>query len=63
MPNINEINNIPDYAMEYRWWVVRFIDKEYWFWGAWNDYAKALEVSMNLEESTIFENNYFTQES
>ena len=50
------INNVPDYAKDYKWIVARFEDGEYWFWGAWNDESKALEIASNIENATVFEN-------
>ena len=42
------INNLPSYASEYEFIVVRFVDGEPWFWGAWHDYEKAVQASMEL---------------
>lgn len=51
-----KINNIPTYAKEYKWIVARLEDSEYWFWGAWNDEKKALEIADKLENAAVYEN-------
>ena len=42
------INNLPTYANEYKYIVVRRVDGELWFWGAWNDRNKANEVALEI---------------
>ena len=37
-----KINNLPDYAAEYKFIVYRVVDGEKWFWGAYNDYGRAM---------------------
>lgn len=42
------INNLPTYANEYKYIVVRRVDGELWFWGAWNDRDKANEIASEI---------------
>lgn len=42
------INNLPAYANEYKYIVVRRVDGEFWFWGAWNDCNRANEVAIEI---------------
>lgn len=44
------VNNIPEYAYEYKWWVVTKVDGEYWFFGAYTTEQRAIEV-VNLENA------------
>ena len=39
------INNQPEYANHYEFIVVRVVDGEYWFWGAYDDGYKAGTVA------------------
>ena len=43
-----EINNVPEYAKKYPFWVARIADNELWFYGAYSDWEKALEVSQQI---------------
>ena len=38
---MTKINNLPTYANEYKYIVVREIDGEWWFYGAYNEGSKA----------------------
>ena len=49
--NEYKINNLPQYATERKYIVVRKVDGEYWFYGAWDDRHTANEVA--LEEGGI----------
>lgn len=40
-----KINNLPDYATEYKFIVYRVVDGEKWFYGAYNDYGRAMYVA------------------
>lgn len=42
------INNVPAYAEKYLFIVAREVEGEFWFWGAWNDEAKADEVAEEI---------------
>lgn len=46
---MKNINNLPDYVKEYRYIVANEIDGELWFWGAWNDKAKANTVANEID--------------
>lgn len=37
-----KINNVSDYAWDYKYIVARKCDGEYWFWGAYNEFDRAL---------------------
>ena len=47
------INNLPTYANEYKYIVVRRVDEELWFWGAWNDRNKANEVALEISGEVV----------
>ncbi len=47
------INNLPNYANDYRYIVARRVDGELWFYGAWNDADKANEVALEIGGETI----------
>ena len=40
-----KVNDVPDYAKDSNYWVVRECDGEYWFWGAWNDRERADHIA------------------
>lgn len=42
------IQNVPEYAKNYKYIVVRRVDGELYFWGAWNDRNKAKEVAIEI---------------
>lgn len=43
------INNMPAYAVNYRFIVYRVVDGEKWFYGAYNDYMRAHEVAAMID--------------
>ena len=43
------IKNMPTYAANYKYIVYRTIDNENWFYGAYNDYNKAIEVAIAID--------------
>lgn len=51
------INNVPDYASEYKYIVARRVGEELWFWGAWNDYERANEVALEIGGEVIKNDN------
>lgn len=44
-----EINNLPDYAIRYRYIVARYDCGELWFWGAYDDEDEAREAAVEQE--------------
>ena len=42
---MTHINNLPDYAKDYDFIVVRFCDNEFWFWGAYETFNRAQNVA------------------
>lgn len=53
---VKNVNNVPNYAHDYRYWVVRAVEGELWFWGAWNDENRANEVAAELFNGAIVVN-------
>lgn len=53
---MENINNFPEYAKEYKYIVVQRIDGELWFWGAWDDRNKANEAALELGNGVVIEN-------
>ncbi len=47
-----EINNVPDYADAREYWVVRYCAGRLWFYGAYADENRAIEVA-NDEEGMV----------
>lgn len=43
-----EIQNVPEYAKDYRYVVVRLLDNEYWFYGAYNDIEQAQRIAQEI---------------
>ena len=54
------ILNVPEYAHNYRFWVVTPHNGDLWFWGAWNDFEKC---SKNGNDQIIVENKIVKGES
>lgn len=51
-----KVNNVPDYAKTKRFWVIRKVDDEYWFYGAFDDVTKAFNSCRELDNGTLIEN-------
>jgi uncharacterized protein YutD len=47
-----KINNLPEYANEYKYIVARWCDDELWFYGAWNDEEKAEKPLKKFSEKS-----------
>lgn len=47
------INNLPAYAENKSYIVVRSVDGELWFWGAWDDRDTANEVALEIGGITL----------
>lgn len=43
-----KINNLPEYAKDCKYIVVRLVDDEVWFWGAYEDLAKAYQSASEI---------------
>lgn len=56
-----EVNNVPDYAMAKRFWVIREVYDEYWFFGAFNDVTKAYNSCKELSNGTLIENTEISE--
>ena len=52
---MTKINNLPTYATEYKYIVARAIDGAFWFYGAYNDGAKAEQAAIECD-GEIFRN-------
>lgn len=50
---INMINNLPEYAKEYKYIVARRIDNELWFWGAWDNRNEANNVAIEIDGEVV----------
>jgi hypothetical protein len=48
-----KINNLPDYAILYKYWVVRYVEGEYWFWGAYDDVSRAGQAALEINGIVI----------
>lgn len=47
------VHNIPDYAPNYPFWVIRPIENQFWFYGAYSDSDKANRIAKELNGITI----------
>lgn len=47
--SIEKIENLPEYAYQYRFIVYRDADGQHWFWGAYSDSRKACEVTKTVD--------------
>lgn len=43
-----KINNLPEYAKDCKYIVVRLVDNEVWFWGAYEDLEKAYQSASEI---------------
>lgn len=46
------VNNVPDYANDHPLWVVKYYSGFLWFWGAYDDENRALDVA-NEEDGMV----------
>ena len=51
-----EIMNVPAYAQDRAFIVAREVDGIFWFWGAYNDRAKANEAAIEMD-GVVFPND------
>ena len=47
--SIDKIENLPEYAYQYRYIVYRDADGQHWFWGAYSDAGEACEVAKAID--------------
>lgn len=47
------INNVPDYAKSYTYFVVRKVDGALWFYGAWDAYSDAEDVAIEVNGMVV----------
>ena len=52
------INNMPNYATDYAYIVVRKVEKDLWFWGAYSDHDKAFDAAEEID-GFILESKWF----
>jgi hypothetical protein len=43
-----KINNVPNYTKEYGYIVARYVDGEWWFWGAFETIEEAVRVAQEV---------------
>ena len=46
---IDKIENLPEYAYQYRYIVYRKVNGHIWFWGAYDDAGEACEVAKAVD--------------
>lgn len=51
---IHDIHNVPRYALNHRFWVYREVDGKRWFFGAWDEANKAIDVA-TTERGWVFD--------
>lgn len=51
-----KVNNVSDYAKTKRFWVIRKVDGEYWFYGAFDNVTMAFNSCRELDNGTLIEN-------
>ncbi len=51
-----DVCNVPDYAVKYRFWVVRYHGGYLWFFGGFDDENRAIEAA-NAEDGMVVEVN------
>lgn len=50
------VNNVPKYAKSKRFWVIREVDEEHWFYGAFDDVTEAFKSAKAVENALLIEN-------
>lgn len=48
-----KVNNVPEYAGQYRYIVARLVDCALWFWGAYGTPERAAEAAGSLDSAII----------
>ena len=44
-----KVNNVPEYAAQYRYIVARLVDGDLWFWGAYGTMERATEAAESID--------------
>lgn len=50
------VNNAPKYAKSRRFWVIREVGEEHWFYGAFDDVTEAFKSAKEVENALLIEN-------
>lgn len=48
------INDLPAYACDYKYIVVSKVNNEYWFYGSFNDFERAMRIADKIGGWVIF---------
>ena len=49
-----KVNNVAKYAESKKYIVARSLGGELWFWGAWDDEAKATQAALEIGGVVVF---------
>lgn len=61
---MDKINNLPDYASEYEYLVVRNCHEDgIWFYGAYHDFEKACDVALEIGNGVVIDRTYATDKT
>lgn len=48
-----KVNNVSENAHNYPWMVIRLVDGEWWYYGAWNDVKKAAQAAADVGGAVV----------
>lgn len=48
------VNNVPKYAKSRRFWVIREVGEEHWFYGAFDDVTRAFKSAKEVENAFAY---------
>ena len=51
---MTNINNKPASANDHKYIVARYVDDELWYWGAYDDDARATQVAVEIDGIVIY---------
>jgi hypothetical protein len=54
------VDNVSEYAKFKRFWVIREVGEEYWFYGAFDDVTEAFKSAKAIENALLIENTDLT---
>ena len=54
------VENVPEYALSYRYWIVTPVKGQFWFWGAYRKKENA--ESNRREDQMVVEFNYVNEQ-